>query len=151
MDFSSMLQFFAAFDPFNGRTSSHFYASFLQHGQSCVTIGSGQSGTAQATDFGENQKRHEIKALEISHAYCPGSHQQEAVMTGKDDDENIVEMKRWKQEAARKAAAAKKAKTPGTVPPRIMRLVILGGFALLILWLAMPDNFIETIRRTIAP
>lgn len=72
-------------------------------------------------------------------------------MTGKDDGENIVEMKRWKKEAARKAAAAQKAKTPGTVPPRVMRFVILGAFAALILWLAMPDGFIETIRHTFAP
>ena len=72
-------------------------------------------------------------------------------MTGKDDGENIVEMKRWKKEAARKAAAAQKANTPGTVPPRVMRFVILGAFVVLILWLAMPDGYIETIRRTFIP
>jgi hypothetical protein len=75
-------------------------------------------------------------------------------MSGKDNDKNLVDLKDWKKQKARTEREKTRASGNGNggpvnmSSPRVQK-VVLAVFILFILWLAMPKDFIATIRQSI--
>lgn len=77
-------------------------------------------------------------------------------MSDKNDDPNLVNLKDWKKQKAQqdreKARAKPKAAGGGggiDMSSALAKRLALGAFILVILWLAMPKDFVATILQSI--
>jgi hypothetical protein len=76
-------------------------------------------------------------------------------MSGKNDDENLVNLKDWQKKKAEQARAAERQKTRpagaagGRLNPALGAKLVLAAFVLLILWLAMPAGYLDILTRTL--
>ncbi|MCO6186368.1 hypothetical protein [Rhizobium sp. L1K21] len=72
-------------------------------------------------------------------------------MSDKEERPNIVDMKQWKKTADKKAQAEKKQAPKGAprVSTAFVQRLAIAALALVILWFAMPDGYLNTLFATL--
>ena len=66
-----------------------------------------------------------------------------------DDDDKLVNLNSFKKQKQQQARQ-EKSKPGARVSPQLAQKLVLGAFFLVILWLAMPKDFIASIMQTIS-
>lgn len=73
-------------------------------------------------------------------------------MSGKNEDKNLVDLKDWKkrkdQQTKQEARAKSTQQTLNMSSPLVKKLVMV-VFVLLILWLAMPKGYVDTLLQAV--